>query len=152
MNEKMSETKWITFDCYGTLVDWNGGFRAILERVAGERVDELVAAYHRFERIVESETPHRSYRKVLATTLQRAANSCGISLAQEQQQIIAESWGRLGLFLTSKLNWRDCGLPPSNSVYLPTAMTISSGLRISNSTEGLIVSSRLSRRRITNLR
>ncbi len=117
MNEKMSETKWITFDCYGTLVDWNGGFRAILERVAGERVDELVAAYHRFERIVESETPHRSYREVLATTLQRAANSCGISLAQEQQQIIAESWGRLGLFLTSKLNWRDCGLPPSNSVY-----------------------------------
>lgn len=117
MNEKMSETKWITFDCYGTLVDWNGGFRAILERVAGERVDELVAAYHRFERIVESETPHRSYREVLATTLQRAANLCGISLAQEQQQIIAEFWGRLGLFLTSKLNWRDCGLPPSNSVY-----------------------------------
>jgi 2-haloacid dehalogenase len=84
--------KWITFDCYGTLVDWNGGFRNILQRVAGERVDELIAAYHRFERMAESETPHRFYREVLATALQRAADSCGISLAEDKRQIIADSW------------------------------------------------------------
>jgi FMN phosphatase YigB (HAD superfamily) len=26
-------TRWATFDCYGTLIDWNGGIRAELERL-----------------------------------------------------------------------------------------------------------------------
>jgi FMN phosphatase YigB (HAD superfamily) len=28
--------KWATFDCYGTLIDWNGGIRRELARIFGE--------------------------------------------------------------------------------------------------------------------
>lgn len=91
-------TPWITFDCYGTLVDWNGGFRAILERVAGDRVDELVSAYHRFEAEVERRSPHLSYRNVLAHTLSQAADSCDITLAPGAEHSIAESWAAIRPF------------------------------------------------------
>ena len=42
--------RWATFDCYGTLIDWDGGVRAELERVFGdEHADELLARYHEIE-------------------------------------------------------------------------------------------------------
>ena len=42
--------RWATFDCYGTLVDWNGGIHAELEKLFGvERADELLARYHELE-------------------------------------------------------------------------------------------------------
>ncbi len=36
--------RWATFDCYGTLIDWNGGIRAELGRVFAGELDEGVAA------------------------------------------------------------------------------------------------------------
>ena len=42
--------RWASFDCYGTLIDWDGGIRAELARVFGEeRADELLARYHEIE-------------------------------------------------------------------------------------------------------
>ena len=42
--------RWATFDCYGTLIDWDGGIRAELVRVFGEeRADEQLARYHEVE-------------------------------------------------------------------------------------------------------
>jgi 2-haloacid dehalogenase len=69
---RTSATRWATFDCYGTLIDWNGGIRAELARVFGdERVDELLARYHELEPQVQAEDPARSYRDVLAETARR---------------------------------------------------------------------------------
>jgi 2-haloacid dehalogenase len=56
---------WVTFDCYGTLVDWNAGLRAALGS------DELVARYHELEPVVQAEDPSRSYREVLRETARR---------------------------------------------------------------------------------
>ena len=64
--------RWITFDCYGTLLDWQSGFFAILKTVAGERTGDLLEAYHRNEPKVEAERPFRDYKQVLETTLRRA--------------------------------------------------------------------------------
>jgi 2-haloacid dehalogenase len=50
--------RWVTFDCYGTLVDWNAGIGAVL----GE---ELLPRYHELERQVEAEDPERPYREVM---------------------------------------------------------------------------------------
>ena len=36
--------RWVTFDCYGTLVDWHRGFDAVLRPIEGPRTSELVAA------------------------------------------------------------------------------------------------------------
>jgi FMN phosphatase YigB (HAD superfamily) len=32
----------VTFDCYGTLVDWKAGFSLMVSRVAGDRADDVV--------------------------------------------------------------------------------------------------------------
>ena len=46
----MARERWATFDCYGTLIDWNGGIRAELARVFGEeRADAELARYHELE-------------------------------------------------------------------------------------------------------
>ena len=57
--------RWATFDCYGTLVDWNAG----LERALGSPA--LLARYHEVEPVVQVESPGLSYREVLRETARR---------------------------------------------------------------------------------
>jgi 2-haloalkanoic acid dehalogenase type II len=60
------------FDCYGTLIDWNGGIGRELERLFGAaRVGELLHAYHDLEPQIQREDQTRSYREVMAVTLAR---------------------------------------------------------------------------------
>src|ERR1700751_5748547 len=64
--------RWATFDCYGTLIDWNSGIGRVLERVFGAaRAGELLHAYHEVEPEVQREDPARSYREVMTVTLAR---------------------------------------------------------------------------------
>ena len=63
--------RWATFDCYGTLIDWNGGIRAELARVFGEeRADEQLERYHVLEPELEADGT-RSYREVLTEAMRR---------------------------------------------------------------------------------
>jgi 2-haloacid dehalogenase len=63
--------RWATFDCYGTLIDWNGGIRGELARVFGEeRADELLERYHELEPELEADGK-RSYREVLTEAMRR---------------------------------------------------------------------------------
>jgi 2-haloacid dehalogenase len=65
-------TRWATFDCYGTLIDWNGGIGRELERVFGAaRGGELLHSYHELEPQIQREDPGRSYREVMAVALAR---------------------------------------------------------------------------------
>ena len=46
----MAGERWATFDCYGTLLYWNGGIRGELARVFGEKqADDLLERYHELE-------------------------------------------------------------------------------------------------------
>jgi 2-haloacid dehalogenase len=64
--------RWATFDCYGTLIDWNGGIGRELERLFGAaRAGELLHAYHELEPQIQREDPSRSYREVMAVALAR---------------------------------------------------------------------------------
>src|SRR5436305_11779088 len=66
--------RWATFDCYGTLIDWNGGLGRELERLFGAaRVGELLNRYHDVERELQRETPAASYREILTRALPRLA-------------------------------------------------------------------------------
>jgi 2-haloacid dehalogenase len=61
--------RWATFDCYGTLIDWNGGIRRELARVFGEdRADELLARYHELEPELQADGT-LSYREVLTEAM-----------------------------------------------------------------------------------
>jgi 2-haloacid dehalogenase len=87
----------MTFDCFGTLVDWHNGFRSILAAAGIEDVDELEAAYHRHEASVESDV-YRSYRDATRMTLEAAAEDLGINLSERQRTAIADNWSELPVF------------------------------------------------------
>jgi 2-haloacid dehalogenase len=61
--------RWATFDCYGTLIDWNGGIRRELARVFGEeRADAELERYHTIEPVLEADGT-RSYRAVMTEAM-----------------------------------------------------------------------------------
>jgi 2-haloacid dehalogenase len=63
--------RWATFDCYGTLIDWNRGLRGELARVFGDhRADELLERYHELEPRLEADG-RLSYREVLAAAMRQ---------------------------------------------------------------------------------
>jgi 2-haloacid dehalogenase len=70
--------RWATFDCYGTLIDWNAGIRAELARVFGDdRADELLERYHEVEPEIERDDPSRPYREVLTEAMRRLGAPAG---------------------------------------------------------------------------
>jgi 2-haloacid dehalogenase len=63
--------RWASFDCYGTLIDWDGGVRAELVRVFGEDpADALLARYHEIEPELQRDGT-ASYRGVLTESMRR---------------------------------------------------------------------------------
>jgi 2-haloacid dehalogenase len=61
--------RWATFDCYGTLIDWNGGIRRELARLFGEdQADEKLGRYHEIEPMLEADGT-RSYREVMTEAM-----------------------------------------------------------------------------------
>ncbi|SRR6266568_1110745 len=56
--------KWASFDCYGTLIDWNAGLASVIGA-------ELLPRYHELEPQVQAEDPGRSYRDVMTETMRR---------------------------------------------------------------------------------
>jgi 2-haloalkanoic acid dehalogenase type II len=69
--------RWVTFDCYGTLIDWNGGIRAELGRVFGEdRANEQLERYHELEPELEADGTS-SYREVLTQAMRRLGAPAG---------------------------------------------------------------------------
>lgn len=64
--------RWATFDCYGTLIDWNGGIGRELERLFGpNEAGEKLRLYHELEPEIQRADPSRSYREVMAIALDR---------------------------------------------------------------------------------
>jgi 2-haloacid dehalogenase len=69
--------RWVSFDCYGTLIDWDGGVRAELARVFGDgRADELLARYHELEPGLQ-ESGERTYREVLTEAMRQLGAPAG---------------------------------------------------------------------------
>lgn len=86
----------VTFDCYGTLIDWE---RGIFEAFAGAAVaagrqlpgrEEILAAYASIEPEVEA-GPYRPYREILAAAAALVARRLGWPLAEEDAGFLAES-------------------------------------------------------------
>jgi 2-haloacid dehalogenase len=83
--------RWATFDCYGTLIDWNGGIGGELERMFGaEAAPRLLERYHQVEPELESET-YRSYREVLSLALEELLRQEGLQLPEGEAGALARS-------------------------------------------------------------
>ncbi len=84
--------RWATFDCYGTLVDWNGGIRAELEKLFGvEDADRRLARFHQLEPDIQASHPGASYREVLTLALERLAEGEGLALPEGETSALARS-------------------------------------------------------------
>jgi 2-haloacid dehalogenase len=83
--------RWATFDCYGTLIDWNAGISAVLERLWGvEQAPKLLERYHELEPEIQSEQ-YRSYAEVMTLTLEALSREIGYGIPEGESGILAQS-------------------------------------------------------------
>ncbi len=91
----MRDIQVITFDCYGTLIDWETGIRDAFERAAREEgftiePGAIIPAYSQIEPVVEHER-YRRYREVLTETAVRVARALGWNLSPDRASFLPDS-------------------------------------------------------------
>jgi 2-haloacid dehalogenase len=87
----MAGDRWATFDCYGTLIDWMGGIRAVLEDLFPDHdATELLYRYHDIEPTLQ-QGRGVAYRQVLTEGLTLLAEREGLVLADEDKTALADS-------------------------------------------------------------
>ena len=87
----MADERWVTFDVYGTLIDWMGGIGGQLGRLWPEEdAERLLERYHELEPRVE-EGRAIPYRQVLAETLALLASEEGLVLPPGEEGALGDS-------------------------------------------------------------
>ena len=81
---KLTDFKALTFDCYGTLIDWESGMVEALKPLTnrvGRKVsrDEILQAHARRESAQQLQTPTKAYRDLLPIVYKRLAEEWGVS-------------------------------------------------------------------------
>jgi len=91
------EFQALSFDCYGTLIDWETGIRTALGRWAASQEidvspDELIGWFSEIETVVEQErSPALQYPEVLAETLRRIGARCGAAVTEDDARAFGTS-------------------------------------------------------------
>jgi len=85
----------ITFDCYGTLIDWEGGIINAFQSEAAKdgltlEGDQIIAAYSAEEPKVESGA-YLSYREMLRETARLVGSRLGWNVSTERASFLAQS-------------------------------------------------------------
>jgi 2-haloalkanoic acid dehalogenase type II len=88
---KLSQFRVLTFDCYGTLIDWESGIHAALAPLLGRlgralSRDAALEAFARHESAQERETPALRYAELLAAVHRRLAAEWGAEPREEEDR------------------------------------------------------------------
>jgi 2-haloacid dehalogenase len=95
----VASARWATFDCYGTLVDWNAGIGSELARLFGDAsAGPMLERYHVVEPRIQRERPEASYRDVMAAALAELAAEAGGELPAEERDALGRSLPRWPVF------------------------------------------------------
>jgi 2-haloacid dehalogenase len=91
----------LTFDCYGTLIDWESGIAAALRFQFGDALEafsdeELIGAFAAVEH--EAEVPYKTYREVLALSLRGMGERLGFDVGDNQAAGFGASVGQWPAF------------------------------------------------------
>ena len=86
---KLSQFKALTFDCYGTLIDWESGMAAALKPLTAKvqrplTRDQILEAHARHESFQQHETPAKRYSELLAVVYKRLAEEWGVPQSWEE--------------------------------------------------------------------
>ena len=93
--KKLTDYDTLTFDCYGTLIDWESGMiaglRPLTEKLDQELTrDQILEAHARHESGQQAQTPSKKYSDLLATVYRRLAEEWRVAVSWEA----CESYGR----------------------------------------------------------
>ena len=90
--------EWLTFDCYGTLIQWDEGLVAAVERILAGKAQrhavstaELIAVFDRHEHRLEEERPHRSFREVAGLSLALTMKELGLPYSEADVELLTRS-------------------------------------------------------------
>jgi 2-haloacid dehalogenase len=77
--------KVLSFDCYGTLIDWESGMLAALGPLVPPTLsrDQVLQAHAVHESAQQAQTPAKPYRDILATVYKRLAEQWGAPATHE---------------------------------------------------------------------
>jgi 2-haloacid dehalogenase/putative hydrolase of the HAD superfamily len=86
---KLTDFNTLTFDCYGTLIDWESGMIEALKPLtgrAGRKLDrnEILQAHARHESSQQEWTPAKRYRDLLPVVYKRLAEEWGIAVTDDE--------------------------------------------------------------------
>jgi 2-haloacid dehalogenase len=93
---KLTDFRVLTFDCYGTLIDWESGIHTALQpllRKAGLTLsrDAVLEAFAKHESAQEAETPDMVYSELLATVHRRLAKQWQTTASEQDHQLFGAS-------------------------------------------------------------
>jgi 2-haloalkanoic acid dehalogenase type II len=91
---RLTDFRVLTFDCYGTLIDWESGILAALAPLtarAGVAREAALEAFGRHESAQEAETPGMLYSGVLAEVHRRLAREWGVAAAEAEHAAFGAS-------------------------------------------------------------
>src|SRR5579872_5690001 len=86
----------LTFDCYGTIIDWESGIFSALQPILAahdRKVDDvtLLQTYSELELEAEQQEPFLSYHEVLASVVRGFGKKLGFTATESEQRSLAES-------------------------------------------------------------
>ncbi|MBB3310540.1 2-haloacid dehalogenase/putative hydrolase of the HAD superfamily [Rhizobium sp. BK196] len=98
-----NQPTWLTFDCYGTLIQWDEGLLAAMDAILsakGKDIDQtsFIAVYDRHEHELEQQKPYRSFKQVTALALQLAMQEFGLPFDIADADLLTSSIGRMPPF------------------------------------------------------
>ena len=97
---RLTDFKALTFDCYGTLIDWETGMTQALRPLTSRLAkplsrNEVLEAHARHESAQQAQTPGKLYRDLLAIVYRRLAEEWGVSA----------SWSECAAYGRSVRDW-----------------------------------------------
>jgi len=93
---RLTDFDALSFDCYGTLIDWEAGLAAVLRPWASARgldlsAEALLTAYSRHEEAAEAAHPQELYPAILARSLRELGRELGAEVSEQDAQALAHS-------------------------------------------------------------
>lgn len=84
---------YLTFDCYGTLIDWKSGVLSALRDYPNVAPDVFFETWWQVDRRLTCDTAYRRYREVLALDFAEAFQSVGIEITEKKAEWLADGLG-----------------------------------------------------------
>ncbi len=85
---------WLTFDCYGTLAQWDEGLIGAVEKILAKQEagaitpGTLIEVYDRHEHALEQARPFRTFRDVAGTALALVMDDLGLASDPADMEIL----------------------------------------------------------------